>query len=175
MKGKRLRHHDWRISLRLKREKGKSKSQFGIFFACLMPVVLCLLLAGCGNRGDLRAPEGAIPEPIKDLKAKAGKQGINLTWTRPEKYLDGKALNDLAAFAIFRKELSKTCPECPVPYRLRATVSVEDQQKFQKRKQYGFVDQELEPKTIYRYRVFSKVADDTMSEPSNEVEVVWQP
>jgi hypothetical protein len=142
-------------------------------YACLLPLVFSLLL-GCGAKGPLRAPEGAIPEPIKDLRAKAGNQGVNLTWSRPDRYLDGKDLNDLAGFIIFRKEISKTCPECPVPYRERAVVNVEDQQKFQKRKQYGFVDQELQPQTIYRYRVFSKVMDDSLSEPSNEAEVAWK-
>jgi hypothetical protein len=155
--------------------RGESKIGRAGFFHLLLPVACCLLLSGCGAKGPLRAPEGAIPEPIKDLRAKAGNQGVNLTWSRPENYLDGKPLNDLAGFIIFRKDISKTCPECPVPYRERAAVNVEDQQKFQKRKQYGFVDQELQPQTIYRYRVISKVMDDTLSEPSNEVEVAWKP
>ena len=132
-------------------------------------------VVGCGSKGDLRAPEGAVPETIKDLRGKAGNQGIDLTWTRPTRYVDGKDLSDLAGFVIFRKELSKSCPECPVPYRQRAIVNVEDQQKFMKKKQFGFVDQELQPQTIYRYRVFSKLMDDMLSDPSNEVEVVWKP
>lgn len=151
----------------------KSGSHFQ-FSICILLFALAVL-AGCGSKGALRTPEGAIPEPIKDLKAKAGKQGIDITWTRPSKYIDGKDLNDLAGFIIFRKEISKTCPECPVPYRERAIVNVEDQQKFQKRKQYGFVDQELQPQTIYRYRVFSKVMDDSLSDPSNEAEAAWKP
>jgi hypothetical protein len=155
--------------------KGKRRNRLALALYGLVPVALCLALSGCGAKAALRAPEGAIPEPIKDLRAKAGKQGINLTWTRPESYLDGKDLNDLASFIIFRKDISKTCPECPVPYRERAVVNVEDQQKFAKRRQYGFVDQELQPQTVYRYRVISKVMDDTMSEPSNEVEVAWKP
>jgi predicted small lipoprotein YifL len=154
---------------------GNRKIGFAFVSYCLVPVACCLLLAGCGSKGPLRAPEGAIPEPIKDLKAKAGKQGIDITWTKPAKYIDGKELSDLAGFIIFRKEISKTCPECPVPYRERAIVNVEDQQKFQKRKQYGFVDQELQPQTIYRYRVFSKVMDDSLSDPSNEAEAAWKP
>lgn len=144
-------------------------------FYRLLPIACCLILAGCGSKGPLRAPEGAVPEPIKDLKAKAGNQGINLTWARPTRYIDGKELNDLASFVIFRKELSKSCPECPAPYRQLATVNVEDQQKFQKRKQFGFVDQEVQAQTVYRYRVFSKLLDDSLSDPSNEVEVAWKP
>ena len=141
----------------------------------LIGTAVALALAGCGSKGPLRTPEGALPERIQDLRAKAGKQGIDLTWSRPTRYVDGKELNDLASFVIFRKEVVKNCPECPAPYRPLATVNVEDQQKFIKRKQFGYVDQEVQPQTVYRYRVFSKVLDDTMSDPSNEVEVAWRP
>ncbi len=157
------------------RREARGVRKIKAVYPYLLTLALCLLLAGCGSKGPLRPPEGAVPEPIKDLKAKAGKQGIDLTWARPTRYIDGKPLNDLASFVIFRKELSKTCPECPAPYRQRAVVNVEDQQKFQKRKQFGFVDQEVQPGTVYRYRVFSKLMDDSLSEPSNEVEVAWKP
>jgi len=154
---------------------GIRQGQFGTrLFYCLLPVAVCLLFAGCGSKGPLRTPEGAMPEPIGSLTAKVGKQGINLVWPRPMHYVDGKELNDLAAFVVLRKEISKTCPECVVPYRTRATVDVEDQQKFIKRKQFGFVDQEVQPGATYRYRVFSKLADGTSGGPSNEVEITWR-
>lgn len=140
----------------------------------LIGTAVALALSGCGSKGPLRAPEGAVPEPIKELHGKAGKQGIDLTWPRPTRYVDGKELNDLVSFVIFRKEIAKSCPECPAPFRQLATVDVEDQQKFMKRKQFGYVDQAVQPQTVYRYRVFSKVADGTLSEPSNEVEVAWR-
>ncbi|TAJ78324.1 hypothetical protein EPO44_20140 [bacterium] len=140
---------------------------------CLLP--LALLLSSCGTKGDPRAPELAAPETIRDLKAKPEAKGIALTWSRPMSYVDGKELRDLAGFVIFRKEISKSCPDCPVPYRERVTVNVEDQQKFIKKKQFGFVDQELTPQTTYRYRVFSRLMDDSLSDPSNEVEIAWRP
>jgi hypothetical protein len=87
--------------------------------------------------------------------------------------VDGKALRDLAAFVIFRKDISKACPDCPVPYRERVKVSVEDQQKFIQKKRFAFTDRELTPQTTYRYRVFSELADGSLSNPSNEVEVTW--
>jgi hypothetical protein len=136
--------------------------------------ILALSGIGCGAKGALRAPQGAVPEPITDLRAKAGTQGVVLTWGRPTRYVDGKELNDLASFVIFRKEVVKDCPQCPSPYRQLATVDVEDQQKFMKRKQFGYVDQEVKTGMVYRYRVFSKVADGSMSDPSNEAEVTWR-
>lgn len=137
--------------------------------------ILCLGLAACGKKGDPRAPELAAPEPIRDLRGEAGKQGIILTWTRPTRYVDGKNLVDLAGFVIFRKEISKSCPECPTAYRERALVSVEDQEKFIKKRKFRFVDRELQPETTYRYRIFSQLRDASLGDPSNEVEVPWRP
>jgi len=133
-----------------------------------------LAIVACGKKGDPRAPELAVPQTIKDLRARPESAGVSLTWSRPMQYQDGKELRDLASFVIFRKELSQTCPECPTPYRERATVNVEDQEKFMKKKQFRFVDQELKPQTVYRYRVFTKLMDESLSDPSNEVEVTWK-
>lgn len=171
------------MSTKGKRQKVKGKT----LRSHLLPIAHCLLvfnfllfpfalfLSGCGKKGDPRAPELATPETIRDLRAQAEGRGIALTWSRPMRYVDGKELRDLAGFVIFRKEISKTCPDCPVPYRERVTVSVEDQEKFIKKKQFRFVDQELMPQTTYRYRVFSRLTDDSLSDPSNDVEVAWKP
>ena len=133
-----------------------------------------LAVVACGKKAAPRAPELAVPETIKDLRAQPDKGGIALTWSRPMQYQDGKALRDLAGFVIFRKEVSSTCPECPAPYRERASVNVEDQERFMKKKQFRFVDQELQPQTTYRYRVFTKLMDESLSDPSNEVEAAWK-
>lgn len=158
-----------------RRATGNRKIQLLFVSYCLLPLAFGLFLFGCGKKGDPRAPELAMPETIRDLKAHAEGRGIALTWSRPMQYIDGKGLRDLAGFVIFRKELSKSCPDCPAPYRERATVNVEDQEKFMKKKQFRFVDQELTPQTIYRYRVFSRLMDDSLSDPSNDVEVAWKP
>ncbi|HWP58197.1 MAG TPA: hypothetical protein VNL14_09940 [Candidatus Acidoferrales bacterium] len=144
---------------------------------------LVLLLAAalafgsaCGKKADPRAPEVAIPETIRDLKAEVQPKGIALSWGRPRRYVDGKALRgDLAAFLVFRKDISKACPDCPAPFKQRAKVEVEDQQKFIQKERFAFVDRELSPQTTYRYRVFSQLTDGSLSNPSNEVEVTWGP
>ncbi len=154
---------------------GKRKIHFQFIFYCLLPLACSLLLSACGKKGDPRAPELAVPETIGDLRAQADGNGIALTWTRPTRYVDGKELRDLAGFVLFRKEIAKTCPDCPVPYRERTTVNVEDQEKFIKKRQYRFIDQELKPETIYRFRVSSLLMDGSLSNPSNEVEIPWRP
>jgi hypothetical protein len=136
-------------------------------------IVLMMLCGsfGCGKKGDLRAPELATPKVITNLAARSGPSGISLTWSRPTEYVDGTPLKDLASFVIFRKEVSQSCPDCPVPYRQLTTVNVEDREKFVRQKQYRYDDQEVRPNTIYRYRIASQLLDSSLSAPSNEVEV----
>jgi hypothetical protein len=128
--------------------------------------------SGCGKKGDPRAPELATPKTINNLTARSGPGGIILTWSRPTEYVDGTALKDLASFVIFRKEVSQSCPDCPVPYRQLTTVNVEDRDKFAQQKQYRYDDQEVRPKAIYRYRISSQLLDGSLSAPSNEIEIV---
>lgn len=140
-----------------------------------LAVGLVLLAAGCGKKADPRAPEFATPERITNLRAQSVGNGINLTWTRPNQYVDGRQLKDLASFVIFRKDLSQSCLDCAVPYRQLTTVSVEDRDRFNKQRQYRFVDGAVQPNAVYRYRVLSQLADGTLGEPSNEIEIVRGP
>ena len=138
----------------------------------LMPV---LFFSGCGKRGDPRAPELATPRVIENLRATSVPNGVALTWSRPTQYVDGSELKDLVGFAIFRKDISPTCVDCPAPYRPLTTVDIEDREKFVKQKQYRYLDEEAQQKMIYRYRVSSQLKDGSLSEPSNEVEITRGP
>jgi hypothetical protein len=138
-----------------------------------LALLLCLAFwsGGCGKKGDPRAPELVTPKTIQNLSARPSPNGVTLTWSRPTEYIDGRPLKDLSSFVIFRKELPPSCLDCPVPYRQLTTVSVEDHERFIKQKQYRFVDQEVRPEAVYRYRVSSQLSDGSLGGPSNEVEV----
>jgi len=137
----------------------------------LFAVMLALAGVGCGKKGNPIAPEVAAPKTIANLTARSGPSGVILTWSRPTEYVGGSTLKDLASFVIFRKEVSSSCPDCPVPYRQLTTVNVEDRQRFSQQKQYRYDDQEVRPNAIYRYRVSSQLLDGSLSAPSNEVEI----
>jgi hypothetical protein len=141
----------------------------------VIALMLALLPLGCGKKADLRAPELATPRVIENLTARAVANGVALTWRRPTEYVDGSELKDLAGFLILRKDISPTCPDCPVPYRPLTTLDVEDQEKFVKQKQYRYVDEEVQDKMTYRYRVSSQLKDGSLSQPSNEVEITRGP
>ncbi|HVO94988.1 MAG TPA: hypothetical protein VMT22_19195 [Terriglobales bacterium] len=134
-------------------------------------IVLLIFSSSCGKRGEPRAPELVAPKTITNLAVRPGPGAVILTWSRPTEYVDGKELKDLSGFVIFRKEVSQSCLDCPVPYRQLTTVYVEDREKFVKQKQYRYDDQEIQPNTIYRYRIASQLLDGSLSAPSNEVEI----
>src|SRR4030095_16129361 len=130
----------------------------------LVPV---LFLSGCGKKGDPRARELATPKVIEDLRATSVPNGVALAWRRPTEDVDGRGPKDLMGFVIFRKEISPTCVDCPAPYRPLTTVDLEDREKFIKQKQYRYVDEEVQQKMTYRYRVASQLKDRSLSEPIN--------
>jgi len=140
-----------------------------------LALITSLFLLGCGKKGDPRAPELVTPRVIEDLRATSVPNGVALAWRRPTEYVDGRELKDLMGFVIFRKDISPTCVDCPVPYRPLTTVDLEDREKFIKQKQYRYVDEEVQQKMIYRYRVSSQLKDGSLSEPSNEVEIARGP
>ena len=137
--------------------------------------LLVIMGAACGKKGDPHAPELVTPETITNLTAQQERAGISLTWSRPARYVGGGDVKDLVSFVIFRKEISQSCRDCPVPYRPLTTVNVEDRERFVKQKQYRYIDTEVQPNAIYRYRVSSQLIDGSLSAPSNEVEIVRGP
>ena len=143
--------------------------------AAALALIPVLLFLGCGKKGDPRAPELATPKVIENLRASLVFTGVALSWSRPTEYVDGSALKDLVGFVIFRKEISPTCIDCPVPYRTLTTLDIEDREKFVKQKQFRYVDEETQSNMTYRYRVSSQLKDGSLSEPSNEVEITRGP
>ncbi|MSP40001.1 MAG: hypothetical protein EXR70_16045 [Deltaproteobacteria bacterium] len=138
----------------------------------VIALLATLLLPACGKKDIPRVPEFVAPKPVVNLSARLAGESIALTWNRPTEYLDGREIKDLASFVIFRKEVSPSCLDCPVPYRELNRVSVEDREKFVKQKQYRFDDSEVRVSTVYRYRVSAQLFDGTLSAPSNEVEII---
>ena len=69
-----------------------------------VPVVLfiALLASGCGKVGDPRPPKIRRPAAILDLKATQDKTNVVLTWTNPQRYVDGSNATDLLTVRILQ-------------------------------------------------------------------------
>ena len=69
-----------------------------------VPVVLLIavLASGCGKVGDPRPPKIRVPAAVLDLKATQDKTDVVLTWTNPQRYIDGSNATDLLSVRILQ-------------------------------------------------------------------------
>ncbi len=120
------------------------------------------LAAGCGVKGPTLPPEQVKPERITSLRALADKDGIRLTWPRPGSYAGGKAMRDLAGFAVMRAQGG-------MPMTSVAELPITDRERFQKMDRFEWVDTATVIGTTYRYQIISMTDDGYRSDPSNQV------
>lgn len=137
----------------------------------LLPLIL--MLAACGKRGPLVAPEALVPAPIKDLGVEQKGNRFQVCWSAPGKEEWGGPLKDLAGFRVFRREVlppDEDCETCPSAYRQVKTV---DPEYLQDVLRYGslycFFDTELRDGKSYQYKVISVDAEGAASQDSNKV------
>ena len=99
-------------------------------------------------------------------------KGIKLLWGRPQKYVDGSDMEDLAGFAVLRA--TQNGQGEADSFTQVATVTVDDRDRFRKAKKFSYTDEQLTAGTLYRYRVQAFTLDGYYSSPSNTVELVWK-
>ncbi len=121
-----------------------------------------LALAGCGVKGPPLPPREIKPERITSLKALPDKDGIRLTWPRPDNYAGGHPMRDLAGFAVMRAQGSASMTRV-------AELPITDRERFQKMDRFEWVDAATVTGSTYRYQVVSTTIDGYRSDPSNEV------
>jgi hypothetical protein len=110
-------------------------------------------------------PEAARPEKIQNLEASSLKDGIRLSWSRPENYAGGQKMRDLGGFTITRSAADG-------PYKEIGEITVDDQGRFQVQRTFTYTDDATELGSTYRYQVISNTTDGYHSEPSNAAKIV---
>lgn len=129
-----------------------------IAFLLVFPL---LALAACGRKADPQPAEIVRPKPIATLAAEIRDEGIHLQWTRPEEYVNGKRIDDLGGFLVFRGVPG-------VPAEEIAKIPVSDRERFQREKKLEYLDRKVEKGRTYYYRVVSFTTDRYYSVPSNQ-------
>lgn len=119
---------------------------------------------GCGRQTDVKPPQFVAPERIEKLSAKNEKDGIRVSWERPEEYVDGSSMLDLAAFRLERSLADG-------PFQTLRKVEVTDRDRFRQIRRFRLLDTAVEARQHYRYRVVSFTLDGHVSAPSNIVEI----
>jgi hypothetical protein len=123
------------------------------------------MFLGCGVKSQPIPPEAARPEKILSLEAANSKEGIRLTWDRPDNYAGGGKMDDLGSFTITRAQEGK-------PAEKIGDIQVHDEGRFQVQRTFDFIDGATIMGHTYHYTVTSGTTDGYVSEPSNDVTIV---
>jgi hypothetical protein len=130
-------------------------------------LVAAILVIGCGVKSQPIPPERAIPERIVGLTAMSQKNGVMLSWERPDRSAGGTKLRKLGNFEIDRAENTSA-------FRPLADIPVTDQDRFQQQRKFSYLDESAEAGHHYRYQVISSTLDAYRSDPSNEAEITHE-
>ncbi len=147
----------------MNRETGRAK---WLTFALMVAALASAAFAGCGVKSQPIPPEAARPERILGLEAANAKDGILLTWDRPDNYAGGQKMRDLGSFAISRTQ------EVGGPVEKIGDIQVHDEGRFQVQDTFTFIDGATVMGRTYHYQVTSSTTDGYVSEPSNDVTIV---
>ncbi|HEV2171418.1 MAG TPA: hypothetical protein VGR40_10740 [Candidatus Binatus sp.] len=123
------------------------------------------IAVGCGVKSQPIPPEAARPEKIVSLEAANAKEGVRLTWDRPENYAGGEKMNDLGGFTISRNDEGESVKKI-------GDVQVTDQGRFQVQRTFEFIDGNTVMGHTYHYQVTSNTTDGYVSQPSNEATIL---
>lgn len=130
-------------------------------------IVAPMLGIGCGAKSPPIAPQLAVPEQITSLNAIAEKDGVRLSWDRPEDTAGGHKMSDLGSFEIDRAEGSGG-------FQPLAEIPVTDQDRFQQQHRFTYLDNTAVIGRHYRYQVVSATLDNYRSEPSDLAEISYR-
>lgn len=133
--------------------------------ALMIAALASAAFLGCGVKSQPIPPESARPEKILGLEAANAKDGIRLTWPRPEDYAGGEKMKDLGSFVISRAQEGK-------PAEKIGDIQVHDEGRFQVQRTFTFIDGSTIMGKTYHYQVTSGTTDGYVSEPSNDVTIV---
>jgi hypothetical protein len=133
--------------------------------ALMIAALANAVFLGCGVKSSPISPEAARPEKILSLEAANTKDGIRLSWDRPESYAGGGKMRDLGSFAISRAEEGK-------PAQKVGEIEVHDEGRFQVQNTFQFIDGSTVMGKTYHYDVTSHTTDGYVSEASNDVTIV---
>jgi hypothetical protein len=138
---------------------------------------LFLLVAGCGAPGEPTAPTPPVPVAITDLAAHQAGDGVQLTFTMPEKTISGDPLTEPPAIEILRGALAPNgLPDAKsfrvvttIPGALAASYRSEDRVQIL----VPITAEELHAHTGYAlvYRVRTRASRKRASADSNTVTV----
>lgn len=139
-------------------------------YAGCVGLALAGVLLACGNKTPVRPPELVQPNPATSLEARSAKEGVVLTWRRPNEYSGGGKMNDLGGF-----EIERASGEGAGDYAQIGRIDLDDQTRFRPQRDMAWTDTTAVPGGQYRYRVVAFTLDGYESAPAGPATVVFDP
>ena len=138
-------------------------------YAGCVGLALAAVLLACGNKTPVRPPELVQPKPATSLAASSAKEGVVLTWRRPNEYSGGGRMNDLGGFEIERASGEGG------DYARIGRIDLDDQTRFRPQRDITWTDTTAVAGERYRYRVVAFTLDGYESAPAGPAMVEFDP
>jgi hypothetical protein len=139
----------------------------------ILCVAIMVMLVGCGRKTPPVPPNAVIPQAISNLEYKADDTGVTLTWTYPERSIDGRSIDNIRTFHLHKAMIPEPdyCEGCPVAYDQIIKVDGRDTEPKGK---LTYMDTDLQPGYHYVYMVQSDSGWRIKSAESNRVDFSQQ-
>jgi hypothetical protein len=138
-----------------------------VFVKGATALAAAMLLIGCGVKSPPVPPQEAMPERIVGLEAASQKNGVLLSWARPDRTAGGQTMRDLGSFEVDRAENTAA-------FEPLVEIPVTDQDRFQQQSKFTYLDAGAQVGHHYRYQIISATSDAYRSDPSNEAEITHE-
>lgn len=136
----------------------------------LVPMLLFVIVVGCGRKGAPKPPEENAPSSVQFLTASGQVNAVVLSWTAPQETASGSELSDVESFVVQRRDVvgDKTGKFEDV-----GVVKVEPG-TMMKKKQFSFSDSSIQPGHVYDYSVYAVRADGLEGETDKILRITFR-
>ena len=142
------------------------QKKYILIFSC----ILVLLFSACGKKGDPRPTRLPLAGGISDLSGEVKDGVLFLSFTIPQKNLDGSEAKDLGGFRVF-----KSCGTCTGAFESFRNISFEEEKGYTiYRGRLYIYDDDLMNGYEYGYKVYPYTMKGTRGDPSNTFVIKWE-
>lgn len=128
--------------------------------AGLLGLAALFMPVGCGRRGTPRPPQFVIPEAPTELRVRSKPGGLEISFVRPDRTVDGMDMSDLGALELWR-----SCEPQPEMSQI-SSIPIVDRGSFRKTTRFTLLDPTPAVDQSCVYRVIAVTTDGYRSAPA---------